>query len=238
MQMSAHHDRYSDIMDTTLTLLKALDLLTILAGRAVSMKVPELSQALNQPRTNVIRLLRTLELYGFVVREKYLWRITPAFFAWATPAGRHQALRRQYRRVLEAVAERTGELVTLGVHEGNGVIHIDYIESDRLIRIVASPETRYTLRHGSMGKLALSRRSDLVAKIREARFQMELAEIRRTGVAWNREETVRGMIALACPGFTNNPTEPMLSVAWPASRFSERKAREAVRAIKDALGEL
>jgi len=219
-------------MKVVSTLLKALDLLTILVGRSVGMKVPEVAQALNQPRTNVMRLLQTLELYGFVAREKYLWRITPAFSAWANPAGRHQALRRQYRWVLETIAERTGELVTLGVHEGNGVIHIDYVESDRLIRIVASPETRYTLRHGSMGKLALSRRLDLAAKIRDTRFQAELAEIRRTGVAWNREETVRGMIALACPGFTNNPTEPMLSVAWPVSRFSERKGREAVRAIK------
>jgi len=125
--------------------------------------------------------------------------------------------------------------VLLGLHEGNGIVHIDYIEGDHRIRIAPAPATRHTLRHNALGKLALSRRPDLAARIRDPRFQAELVEIRRTGVAWNREETVQGMIALACPGFTNSPTDAMLAIAWPVFRFSERKAREALRAIDEMV---
>jgi len=222
-------------MDTAATALKAFDLLTILAGRSPGMKVAELAQALNQPRTNIVRLLKTVETYGLVARDARCWRITPAFRAWAAPPDRYEAMCRRYRRVLEVVAARTGELVLLGLHEGNGIVHIDYIESDHRIRIAPSPDTRHSLQHNALGKLALSRRPDLAVKVRDARLQAELAEIRRTGVAWNREETVRGMIALARPGFTNSPTDAMLAVAWPAFRFSERKTRDALRSLDEAL---
>ena len=222
-------------METASTLLKALDLLTVLAARRDGLPLPELVQAMNQPRTNVVRLARTLELYGFIRQDARRWCTTPAFHAWAAAGDRHAAARARYRSVLRTVAERTGELVLLGLHEGNGIVHIDFVESDHRVRIAPAPATRHTLRHNALGKLALSRRPDLAAKIRDRQFQAELAEIRATGVAWNREETVRGMVALAHPGFTNDPTEPMLAVAWPAFLFSERKAREAVRVLRESL---
>jgi hypothetical protein len=43
------------------------------------------------------------------------------------------------------------------------------------------------------------------------------------------------MIALATHGFSNNPNEPMLAVAWPSSRFTEARATVALTAIREAL---
>ncbi len=209
--------------------------MTVLLGRTGGLMLPDLAQALNQPRTNVVRLLRTLELYGFVVQAERRWSATTTFHDWAAPGGTHYAARQRYRGVLRTVAAQTGELVLLGLHEGNGIVHIDYIECDHRVRIAPAPATRHTLRHNALGKLALSRRPDLALKIRDRRFQAELAEIRASGIAWNREETSQGMIALAHHGFTNQPTEPMLAVAWPSFRFSERKALDAAQAIQDAL---
>jgi DNA-binding IclR family transcriptional regulator len=222
-------------MDTASTVLRALDLLTVLAGRRSGLPLPAIAQALNQPRTNVVRLLHSFQLYGFVRREGSLWCTTPASARWIQGIPRHEMARRRYRPVLEHVADATGELVLLGLHEGNGIVHIDYIERDRRIRIAPAPDTRHPLRHNALGKLALSRRPDLAARIRDSRLQRELAEIRRTGVAWNQEETVSGMVALACPGFENTTTEPMLAVAWPTVRYTARKGEAAVRAIADAL---
>jgi len=36
---------------------------------------------------------------------------------------------------------QTGELVLLGLHEGNGIVHIDYIESDHMVRVAPAPAT-------------------------------------------------------------------------------------------------
>lgn len=226
------------LMDISTTVVKALDLLTALAGQPAGSTLPELALTLNQPRTNVVRLLQTLQVYGLVETEDRRWRVAAAFHRWAPSDDRHEALRRRYRHVLEAMAEQTGELVLLGLHEGNGIVHLDYIESDQRIRVAPAPGTRHVLTRNALGKLALSRRPDLAGRIRDPRLQAELAEIRRTGVAWNREDTVQGMIALAVPGFVNTPTEPMLAVAWPAFRFTERKAREAVRRTRGILRRL
>jgi DNA-binding IclR family transcriptional regulator len=224
-------------MDASSTVIKALDLLTVLAAQPAGRETPVLMQALNQPRTNVVRLLGALHLYGLVARTGRRWHTTPAFHRWATRPGIYDVQRRRYRPVLEAIARATGELVLLGLHEGNGVVHIDYLESDHQVRVAPAPETRHQLQHSALGKLALSRRPDLSARIRAPRLKAELEEIRRTGIAWNRQETVRDMIAFATPGFVNTPTEPMIAVAWPVSRFSERKGREAVAAIRKALAE-
>ena len=222
-------------MDTASTVLKALDTLTILAGSSAGTPLPELAQALNQPRSNVVRLLGSLQHYGLVTREGRLWKITPAFREWSAPPDRYAALRQRYRPALEAIAAGTGELVLLGLHEGNGVIHLDYIESDHRIRVAPNPTTRHNLRHNALGKLALSRRPDLAARFHDAAFQKEIEEIRQTKVAWNREETVRGMIAMAVPGFTNAPTEPMIAIAWPTIRFTNPIAAKARRITRETL---
>lgn len=220
-------------MQEARTVLKALDLLGLLSAHPEGLRIAEIALALNQPRSNVVRLLETLRGYGFVRAARKKWRLTNAFHEWAAPGDRHQQLRRKYRPVLDTVAAETGELVLLGIHEGGGIVILDYVESDHVVR-VAPPETRHNLRRTAFGKLALSRRPDLWDKIGDGDWPAECGRIRESGVAWNREETVPGMIALAAPGFSNLPAEPMLAVAWPVFRFSESKGRAALRAIGNA----
>jgi hypothetical protein len=43
------------------------------------------------------------------------------------------------------------------------------------------------------------------------------------------------MIAMAVPGITNYPTEPIIVVAWPTLRFSENLAAQARRIIRSAI---
>lgn len=218
-------------MEKSSTLLKAFDLIGVLSAHPEGLRVADLSLALNQPRSNVLRLLETLRAYGFASAEAKKWRLTPTFHEWARPGDRHSHLRGTYRPVLEAAAEETGELVLLGIHEGGGILILDYIESDEVVR-VAPPDTRHNLRHTAFGKLALSRRPDLW-DTQDAAWRKESARIRAEGVAWNREETVPGMIALAVPGFVNLPAEPMLAVAWPSFRFTEAKGKAALRSLRE-----
>lgn len=195
------------------------------------MSLPELVQALNQPRSNVVRIVNTLVAYGLVSRMERRVKLAPGFHGW-TQRNRHAGLRERYRPILKELASCTGELVLLGLHERGGIIHIDYIEADHAVRVAPSPVTRHNLRVNALGKLALSRRPDLAAGAAFAGMAAELEEVRRTGVAWNREESVKGMIALACPGLSNTPVEPMIAVAWPAYRFTETKGRNAIQDIR------
>lgn len=225
------------IMDLATSLLKALDLLTVLGGSSDGKSIADLAFAMNLPRSTVVRILNTLVEYGLVERRNGLCHATEQFERWAI-RDRHFAMRTRYRPVIEAIAAQTGELVLLGVLDGAGIIHIDYVESDHTVRVAPAPDTRHSLRHNALGKLALSRRPDLARRWTrgDKAFADELEEIRRTGVAWNREESVRGMIALATHGFEEAPVEPMIAIAWPSFRFTEKAASDALRFIKKTTG--
>jgi len=222
-------------METSSTVFKALDALTIVTAREDGISLPDLALALNQPRSNVVRIIRTLQQYGFVACAGRHWIATATFRAWGGPPNRHHGFRRRYRSVLEALAAASGELVMLGLQEGNGIIHIDAVESTHHLCRTPVPEIRHSLRYNAMGKLALSRRPDLALKFPSPVFQHELEEIRRAGVAWNRGETDRGLIGMAIPGFSNLPTEPMLAITWPVARFTESGAERARQIAAEAL---
>ena len=216
------------------SLIKALDVLTLLSNKSTGLSMQQLTEAMNLPRSTLARTLNTLMAYGLVEKTGRTYQCGAGFDQWARRDRYHHWIQR-YRKVLEHVAKETGELVLLGLHEGNGVVHIDYIESDHMVRVAPAPGTRHNFEVNALGKLSLSRRPDLMESINKPDLLAELQEIQRTGVAWNREQSVSGMIALATHGFSKNPNEPMLAVAWPSSRFSEERGAGALAAIGEAL---
>ena len=216
------------------SLIKALDLIALLSSKAAGMRMMELTESLNQPRSTLARTMNTLIEYGLVEKKGPIYYCGAAFHNWAQ-SNRHSFWTQRYKNVLNDIAKQTGELVLLGILEGNGVVHLDFIESDHMVRVAPAPFTRHPLEFTALGKLALSRRPDLKKAIEQKELRDELEVIQQTGVSWNREVTVRGMIAMATPGFTNHPTEPMLAVAWPSNRFTQKKGTLAHAAIKEAL---
>jgi DNA-binding IclR family transcriptional regulator len=63
--------------------------------------------------------------------------------------------------------------------------------------------------------------------------QSEIIEAGRTGVAWNREETAHGIIAMAFWVEPASPVAPMVTVSWPRFRFTEAAAERAVEAARN-----
>lgn len=216
------------------SLVRALDVLTLVAGRSDGITVPEITAALDAPRSNVVRIVNTLIDYGLVQRDRRRLRAAAALHDLCAP-DRHAGLRQRYRPVLERLAREVNELVLLGLQEGDAIVHIDYIESDHRVRVAPSPVTRHDLRRNAIGKIALARRPDLLEQISDTAFLDELARVRRTGFAWNREETTEGVIVMAAAGFVNVPAEPIIAIAWPVNRFTEAKAESAQRVIGATL---
>lgn len=224
-------------MSNSTSLIRALDVLTVLSGHADGITTIEIVEALEQPRSNVVRIVNTLIQYGLIERTNgRRLKPTKSFYDLCTP-DRYSHLRMKYRPVLAHLSKKLDELVLLGVQEGNAIVHIDYIDSDQRIRVAPSPTTRHDLKHNAIGKISLSRRPDLMVDIDDPEFADEIAKVQRTRIAWNREETTEGVIVMACPGFTNATTEPIVAVAWPKFRFSEVAAKEAHEAIVHCLAE-
>lgn len=215
------------------SLIKALDLISYLVTRPEGERVQAIVSSLGLPRPTVIRFLQTLQGYGLVEKRKSLYRLTDRFYEWAS-RNRHDPLRRRYRPLLESIARKTGELVLLGLQEGNAIVHIDYIESDEAVRVAPAPTTRHDLRTSALGKLALSRTPHLRKRVTDPELLAELKAIDDGAPAWNRQESNQGVIAMAEWGLCQASSEPMIAVAWPSFRFTESKAEEARLAIWQA----
>ena len=194
----------------------------------------DLVSGIGLPRSTVVRILQTLQDYGLAEKQWAHYKLTTQFHAWSSP-DRYTLLRARYRPILEAVSAEVKELVLAGLREGAAIIHIDYIEWDHAIRVAPTPHTRHPWHKHALGKLAMSLQPGVVERTRNRKLREELEEIQRTGVAWNREESEPGMIALATWGLRKSPTEPMIAVAWPKFRFSEKAAEKAIRAIREAV---
>lgn len=221
-------------MDTSSSLIKALDVLTLLADHSDGIALPDLVTASGFPRSTVVRAVNTFCYYGLATRQGRQIILTQAFTEM-TGTGRYQALRRRYRPVLESIAVTIHELVLLGIQDGHAIVHLDYIEGDQAVRVAPAPQTRHRLEQSAMGKLALSRRPDLLKDISDPKLHRELLKAKREKVAWNRGQSDPDMIALACPGFRNVPAEPIIAVAWPSFRFTEEQGRHAIVMIKEAI---
>lgn len=221
-------------MKPATSLIKALDLITLMTAHPEGLKTTALVEAIGLPRSSVLRMLGTLEAYGLVEKAGREARLTERFHLWAA-RDRYGMQKSRYRPVLEDVLAATGEVVLLGVPEGASVVHIDCLEGDNRIRVAPLRETRHPLECTAMGKLVLADRQDLKPTRVNAALKRDIEEARRTGIGWNREEENEGVIVVATHGFERGPTEPMIAVAWPKFRFTEAKAEAAVKAIRAAL---
>jgi len=214
------------------SLFKALDVLSAVALNPRGVTMTELTRALPVPRTTILRILQSLQAYGVVEQSGRTFRVTERFHAWTSPDP-FAALRQRMRPRLERIANELQELVVLGVAEGNRLRHVDYVEWEHQVVVRPGLARRHPLHKSAMGKLLLSQRPDLRARLTgNAALMREITEAQKTGHAWNREETEVGIIAVAAWAEPASPLSPMISVSWPTFRFNEEKAIQALRAIE------
>jgi DNA-binding IclR family transcriptional regulator len=213
------------------TLLKGLDLMGCIAHHSEGLTMKQLQELSDTPRTTILRLLRTLECYGFVSRRHGFYLPAEKFFAW-TRHDSYNALRATYRPLLESISKEVQELVVLGIVEGQKLRHLDFVEWEHQVVVRPGLRERYVLEQTAMGKLVMSVRPDLARKVRSPRLRGEIAEARSTGIAWNCGESFRGVIAVATWAGTPAPNSPMISVSWPEFRFNRRGALLAIKRVK------
>src|SRR5580698_5367023 len=91
------------------SLFKALDVLSAVALNAQGVTMAELTHALPLPRTTVLRILQSLEVYGLVERQGRAFRATARFHAW-TSSDPFAALRQRMRPRLERLSRELHEL--------------------------------------------------------------------------------------------------------------------------------
>lgn len=150
-----------------------------------------------------------------------------------------------FRPTIERVARATdGETVDLSVLRGQRMWFVDQIESSHRLRAVSAVGVRFPLHGTANGKAALAVLGDDAAEAVISRFdpvaatalRREVAEIRRTGIAFDRGEHTPGISAAAIARRTASDHLVAISVPAPTERFGEKEQRitEALRSAADS----
>lgn len=150
-----------------------------------------------------------------------------------------------FRPTIERVAHATGgETVDLSIMRGQRMWFIDQIESSHRLRAVSAVGVKFPLPSTANGKAALAALADADAGAMIARLgpgvaaglREEIAEIKRTGLAFDRGEHTAGISAAAVARRAVGGAVVAISVPAPTERFLDKEQRivAALRAALDA----
>ncbi|MGP4014860.1 IclR family transcriptional regulator [Saccharopolyspora sp. 5N708] len=237
---------------------KALDILDELASGGSPSRLSALARRIGLPKTTVHRILHDLVGYRLVIRTDDGYVLGEHLYELAQCAGavRPRQLRRLVTPFLLDLCRQTDATASLGVLAGRSVWYLDTVYAHRHADVIRQTSEQASAHCTSAGKALLGYRPDIVNALSSARLpgitpatitdvnalRCELADIRRRGVAYSREEYVRGIVGIAAPIYsTDGLPVAAVSVAGRAdeidqlrdSRAVQRTAQAATRLLRD-----
>jgi DNA-binding IclR family transcriptional regulator len=230
-----------------------LDLFELLARWGAEMSHTELVEALQIPKSSLTQLLRNLVSRGYVEFSPGTkgYRLGEAFLRLSRQTGESRTLAGIIQPILEDITKLTLETSALNQLKG------DVAE---VVATVSSPQRLVShMRRGDFAPLyATSGGKVILANLPEAmrdeylrtvkfeaitprtirskrELQRQIAEIRKTGVAYSFEEYTPGIIGVGVP-ILSETGFPLgsINIAMPSLRHTKAVQERAVRILLDA----
>ncbi|KQH76955.1 IclR family transcriptional regulator [Mycobacterium gordonae] len=222
-------------------LRRAAAALDEIAAEPGHLRLVDLGERLGLAKSTVRRLLVGLVEVGLVsVDSNGRFSLGDRLLGFGSATGAHIAA--IFRPTIERVATATdGETVDLSVLRGQRMWFVDQIESSHRLRAVSAVGVRFPLAGTANGKAALAALDDADAEAALSRMpqeaaaalRSEIAEIRSTGIAFDRDEHTSGISAAAIARRSVGDNVIAISVPTPTERFAE-KQDQIVAALRAA----
>ncbi|QBR52782.1 IclR family transcriptional regulator [Erwinia sp. QL-Z3] len=229
---------------------RAAKILDALGNRPDGMSLGEIAQAVDLPRSTVQRIVAALDSVQ-LVRSSGAGgvRLGPALLRLI--ATLHTDVVAIAQPWLQALCDATGETVSLARASGLQLAIVHYVVADRELRVVPRIGLNLPLYSTSGGKALLALDSDeqaraVVGDAYEAITDLtvkafpelieRLKEIRRTGLSYDRGETLEGISTMAV-AIDTILGRFSISLLVPSTRFQKHEAlyRTEILKCKEAL---
>lgn len=213
---------------------RALALLEALVRAETPMGVGELAERTGLPQGTAHRLLRGLQLRGYV-RHEASRKYSVGTAALRLGDAAQRSLARSARPCLAELVEISGETANLAVLEGDDVVYVAQVPSRHTLRMFAEVGRHVPPHSTAVGKVLLAsmpreralsilRRTGLPAHTATtitdlAAFTAELDAVRRNGWAVDEEEQESGVRCVAVPVGGGDRVVAAVSLSGPAERF-------------------
>lgn len=216
---------------------RALSLLSFLGPRGSTLT--ELASGIDVPVPTVLRLLRTLEVAGYVQRMdsgKYFFG--PQCLRLGALADDDGIVRWLIRDSVSRLRDETKETASFWITEGEQRVCIELAESPERVRWVGHIGMRSPLTSGAAGKVLLAFEAGLappgkplraIDHVDESSIVQEIATIREQGHAMSMRETSADSWGIATPVFLKSVVLGALAIGVPISRTTPKVQRALVR---------
>lgn len=224
---------------------RAAAVLRSLQHEQTGLSLGQIADKVGLPRSTVQRIVDALQAEHFVISATNGRgiRLGPGLTALAESA-RIDIVELLHPYLVE-LAEATNETIDLAILRNHSMIFLDQIPSRHRLRAVSSIGDAFPLTCTANGKACLAKLpdTDAVALFEQERgaataqamtaFMAELAEARRSGIAYDRDEHTDGISAMGASLVDLHGNIYAIAIPIPTSRFtrSEAKIRRALLSL-------
>jgi DNA-binding IclR family transcriptional regulator len=234
------------------SLAKGLQILDMLVEKGDAHSVSQIAAIMGVDKSSVSRLLRTMEHYGFVQREKNgrRYNVGKRLHTISRQLANPYSLRQTARAYLDRLAYDTSECAHIGVYADGQVMVTDDVQPETsLLRVVGNAGRLIGLHNTAVGK-ALIAFGDYPLPEHLPLFtprtivdldllREHLVTIRREGYAFDDEENEPGVRCIACPVFDElGITVATIGISGPTVRITYENLPSFVRIIKQSACDL
>lgn len=232
---------------------KALEILEFMAKVDKSLSLSEVVNELDITSNSAFRIFKEFEAKGYVAKDSVnsSYELTPKLYYLGNSLRNRISFVKAACPYMNNIRRYTKETVLLTIlGEKNDTLVVDQIESREPIKFLSTVGVTYDSYSSAMGKAMLATFDpadideyischELVKKtetsiVNKEELIRELEKIKKTGIAYDLEENMRGLTCVACPVFSaNGYLEGSIGVSGLTFRMSEATIRDYGSFIKD-----
>lgn len=235
---------------------RAIQILNCFTNNTPELTLQAIASELNLNKSTVHGILNTLKHYGLVEQddERGKYRLGMHLLVLGNRLLDRLEIRTVASPVIQELSEQVGETVHLVILRGADVVYIDKCTSSRSFQVFTAVGMSYPAYVTGVGKVLLADKSDdelcglippVLKKVTEHSISsreellMHLAQVRKQGYAFDKDENEIGLSCVAAPIFDyNGKAVAAISVAGPSVRLNDERMEELVGVVLNAAGEI
>jgi DNA-binding IclR family transcriptional regulator len=228
---------------------RAVDLLTAFTqGPGTVLSLAEMARRTGLPKPTLHRLLGALDGLGLVEKTPAGYQLGIRLFELGEHVPRKEKLREAALPFMQDLFEASHDTVHLAVLDGTDVVYLERIRGHRTVNVASRVGGRLPAYCTGVGKALLAFNPEAAIKVlamplvartpytitNHQLLAEALAEIRQSGIAFDREENAFGIVCAAAPILVDDRAVGAVSVTTSPERGDIERYASAVKAA--ALG--
>lgn len=235
---------------TIQSIVKASRILELILNESRHMGISDFSRHLNMPKATIQNMVFTLEQVGYIEKDPMTmkYRLGPVLFQMGMHYANHMDITILGRVWLEKLCTEYNESARAGIMMGEKVIVVMEVDPDNSYIAFPGPGSVIPVHTSAIGKILLAYMPEKQKKriLENSSFipltdksiagtesiKAYLAEVKTSGIAFDKEESLPGLTCVAGPVF-NHKNECIASISLSGNTEKiESRLTEIVNAVK------